>query len=173
MVRLEELPDKPGAGEGPVSSEEPVSIEDDADMDDLYEQAAARGGFTDKTFEEALSDLSKTPLFMTSLADAGSEENVALEALKALAYEGTKSEAAQNFKEQGNECVQEKKWSDAKEFYTKGIAVIHDKDEARWDQPKDNTEEQKLRVLLDEQLHANRARCNLELSRCTVALNRD
>lgn len=87
-----------------------------------------------------------------------------LEALKALQYEGPKSEAAQNFKEQGNECVQAKQWSDAKEFYTKGIAVLQNKDEAKWDQPEDPAKEAKLRRLLTEQLHGNRARCNLELS---------
>jgi len=87
-----------------------------------------------------------------------------LEALKALQYEGPKSEAAQNFKEQGNECVQVKKWSDAKEFYTKGLAVLHSKEEGKWDQPDDPIEEEKKRKLLSEQLYANRARCNLELS---------
>lgn len=88
-----------------------------------------------------------------------------LEALKALQYEGTKSEAAQNFKEQGNECVQEKKWSDAKEFYTKGIAVLTSKiDEVKWDKPEDPVVEDEKRTLLLEQLHSNRARCNLELS---------
>lgn len=87
-----------------------------------------------------------------------------LEALKALQYEGPKSEAAQNFKEQGNECVQTKQWSDAKEHYTKGIAVLQSRDEAKWDQPEDPVEEEKLRRLLMEQLYGNRARCNLELS---------
>lgn len=90
---------------------------------------------------------------------------MALEALRALQYEGTKSEAAHNFKEQGNECVQEKKWSDAKEFYTKGIAVLQSKDEAKFDQPEDLADEEKKRQLLSEQLHINRARCNLELSK--------
>ena len=88
-----------------------------------------------------------------------------LEALKALQYEGTKSEAAQNFKEQGNECVQERKWSDAREFYTKGLAVLQNKDEKKWDQPEDPAQEETKRKLLTEQLYINRARCNLELSR--------
>lgn len=69
MVRLEELTDDTGPSR--VQSV-PSAEEEDAEMDDLYDRAAARGGFTDKTFEEALSDLSKTPLFMTSLEDAGS-----------------------------------------------------------------------------------------------------
>ena len=87
-----------------------------------------------------------------------------MQALQALQYEGPKSEAAQNFKEQGNECVQAKKWSDAKEFYTKGIAVIQSKDEAKWDKPEDPVKEARLRQTLLEQLYGNRARCNLELS---------
>lgn len=89
---------------------------------------------------------------------------MALEALKALQYEGTKSEAAQNFKEQGNECVQEKKWADAKEFYNKGIAVLQSKEDTKFDEPEDLLDEEKKRRLLSEQLHINRARCNLELS---------
>lgn len=49
-------------------------------------------------------------------------------------------------------------------FYTKGIAVLQSKDEAKWDKPEDPEEEQKKRLVLDEQLHVNRARVNLELS---------
>lgn len=90
---------------------------------------------------------------------------MALEALKALQYEGTRSEAAQNFKEQGNECVQVKQWSDAREYYTKGIAVIQSKDDTKWDKPEDAAEESKKCQLLSEQLLVNRARCNLELSK--------
>lgn len=177
MVKLQELPDNFTDADLAAL---PSAAEEDNSLDDLYDKAAARGGFTDKSFEEALSDLSKTPLFMTSLEDAGGmrqskklrttdwgsadEENTVLEALKALQYEGPKSEAAQNFKDQGNECVQQKKWSDAKEFYTKGIAVLVNKDESKWDTPEDPQEESRLRKLLAEQLYGNRARCNLELS---------
>ena len=72
MVRLEELPDDFEEGMS-LNTPLPRSKEaEEADMDDLYDRAAARGGFTDKTFEEALSDLSKTPLFMTDLNDVGS-----------------------------------------------------------------------------------------------------
>ncbi|KIW66282.1 hypothetical protein, variant [Phialophora macrospora] len=86
-----------------------------------------------------------------------------LEAIKALQHEGTKAEVAQGFKERGNEMVAEKKWSDAKEFYTKGIAVLSDKDEDKWDKAEDQATEESQRTLLIEQLHVNRARCNLEL----------
>lgn len=165
MVRLEELPSEVQDETSLKTADIPLDPEEDADMEDLYDRAAARGGLTDKTFEEALSDLSSTPLFMTSLKDAGGEENIGLEALRALQYEGTKSEASQNFKEQGNECVQVKQWSDAREFYNKGIAVLLDKNEARWEQPEDPVQEQKKCLLLSEQLYSNRARCNLEMSR--------
>lgn len=167
MVRLEELPSDLQDGKTPKTDDVPLEPEEDADLDDLYDRAAARGGLTDKSFEEVLSDMSQTPLFMTSLNDIGTEENIGLEALKALQYEGTKAEAAQNFKEQGNECVQVKKWFDAREYYNKGIAVIQDKDEGRWDQPEDTAQEQKKRLLLGEQLYINRARCNLEMSEST------
>ncbi len=97
-----------------------------------------------------------------SVADG---ENVMIEAIKALQYEGTKAEVAQGFKERGNEMVAEKHWGDAKEFYTKGIAVLTAKGEDKWDKPKDMAEEEKQRLTLEEQLYVNRALCNLELSR--------
>lgn len=87
-----------------------------------------------------------------------------VEAIKALQYEGTKAEIAQGFKERGNEMVAEKNWSDAKEFYTKGIAVLVDKTEDKWDKPADMEAEERLRLTLEEQLYVNRALCNLELS---------
>ncbi|KIV95017.1 hypothetical protein, variant [Exophiala mesophila] len=59
--------------------------------------------------------------------------------------------------------VAEKKWGDAKEFYTKGIAVLHNATEDQWDQPEDKAKEEQLRITLDEQLHVNRALSNLEL----------
>jgi tetratricopeptide (TPR) repeat protein len=87
-----------------------------------------------------------------------------LEAIKAMQYEGTKSEIIQGFKDQGNEAVQAKKWADAKEFYTKGIAIMNAK-EGKWEQPKPEEvedEERKL-VTLRETVYVNRALCQLEL----------
>lgn len=91
-----------------------------------------------------------------------------LQAIQALQYEGTKSEVAQNFKEQGNERVTVKQWVDAREFYDKGLAVLLDRDNDRWEQPENEEEEQRKRQLLAEQLYSNRARCNLELSTSIV-----
>lgn len=73
----------------------------------------------DKSGDEILKELNQIPLFMTDL-----EENDELEALRALAYEGTPAEVAQGFKERGNECFKEKGWKDAKEFYTKAVEVL-------------------------------------------------
>jgi len=87
-----------------------------------------------------------------------------LEAIKALQYEGTKAEIAQGFKERGNEMVQEKQWTDAKEFYSKGIAVLGDKSEDKWDQAPDSDAEQEQQRTLEEQLCVNRALCHLQLS---------
>lgn len=75
---------------------------------------------------EILADLNKTPLFMTDL-----EENDDLEAFKALAYEGAPSEVAGNFKEQGNDLFKIRRWVDAKEFYSKAIAVLQAEERKR------------------------------------------
>ena len=87
-----------------------------------------------------------------------------IEALKAMQYEGTKSAIVQGFKDQGNECVKEKKWADAKEFYTKAIAILNAK-EGKWDEPKPEEveEEQQKVTALREAVHVNRALCQLEL----------
>ncbi|KAF1985729.1 TPR repeat protein-like protein [Aulographum hederae CBS 113979] len=74
---------------------------------------------------ETLSEMSKMPLFMTSINPE--EENADLDALKALAYEGTKLEVASNFREQGNECARERRWGDAGEFYRKAVQVLRGK----------------------------------------------
>lgn len=89
-------------------------------------------------------------------------ENVLLDALQALQNEGTRGEVANTFKGQGNEAVQELKWIDAKEFYTKAITVINAKED-KWEKPEDPEEEAALLRKLEEASHINRALCNLEL----------
>lgn len=86
-----------------------------------------------------------------------------LEAIRALQYEGTKADIAQGFKDRGNEMVQEKAWKDAKEFYSKGVAVLTTKEEDKWEKAEDFDEEMKRRKTLEEQIYVNRALCNLEL----------
>ena len=104
---------------------------------------------------------------ITNFADG--ENNTALEALLALQYEGTKAEIAQGFKEQGNEMVKAKMWRDAKEFYTKGIAVLTAKGaDDKWEEGEDPELEATREKELGEQLYVNRALCNLELSMIQV-----
>lgn len=81
-----------------------------------------------------------------------------------MQYEGTKADIVQGFKDQGNEAVREKKWIDAKEFYTKGIAVLNAK-EGKWDEPKPEEVEDEARkaMQLREAVYVNRALCHLEL----------
>ncbi|EHY58891.1 Hsp70/Hsp90 co-chaperone cns1 [Exophiala dermatitidis] len=162
MVRLEELPDD--FDENVNLNEAPSA----PSIEELYNQhinAPERQAISDKSFEEIVQEMSKTPLFMNSLDEATDDDgqNTLIEAIKALQYEGTKAEIAQGFKERGNEMVAEKKWSDAKEFYSKGIAVLVDKSEDKWDKPADMEAEMKQRKALEEQLYTNRALCNLEL----------
>jgi len=100
---------------------------------------------------EFLKDMQRHPLFMQSLDPNDAAENVELEALKALAYEGTPLEIAQNFKEQGNEAYLEKRFRDALEFYSKGIAAKSGD------------------LTLDRLLLLNRAAVNLELGKLSFS----
>ncbi|KAJ6014869.1 hypothetical protein N7540_009460 [Penicillium herquei] len=117
-----------------------------------------------QTREEFRNMMDKVPLFMTDLENAGDEngENVMLDALTALQNEGTRAEVAQSFKDQGNESVQHKQWIDAKESYTKSIAVIYAKED-KWEEPEDPEADKKTLRQLEELSHINRALCNLEL----------
>ncbi|KAA8649688.1 hypothetical protein EYZ11_012254 [Aspergillus tanneri] len=116
------------------------------------------------TMDELADMLNKTPLFMTDINKAGDEngENIMLDAIQALQNEGTRGDVAQNFREQGNEAAKEKRWIDAKEFYTKAIAVLLAKED-KWDKPEDAQEEEKLKRQVEEASYSNRALCNLEL----------
>lgn len=82
--------------------------------------------------------------------------------------EGTRAEVAQSFKNQGNEAVSELRWIDAKEFYTKSIAVIYAKED-KWEKPEDIVAEKKLLRQLEELSHINRALCNLELGMLCIS----
>ena len=79
-----------------------------------------------KSINALMEDLNRIPLFMTHLdeTDGGGGSNAQLDALRALAYEGTKAEIAQNFREQGNECARAKQWRDARDFYTQALDVL-------------------------------------------------
>jgi len=137
-----------------------------------------------KTVDEVVAELKKTPFFMTEL-----EENDETEAFKALAYEGTPLENATDFKERGNECFKERRWVDAKEFYTKGVVILAaeerqrkrasetqhvslrqppprkkeegDKEKEEQEPPSEEEIRQQRSTL--ESLYVNRAACHLEL----------
>ena len=153
----------------------------------------------DQSADDVLASLKRSPLFMTSLDDAATptkkfhdggpqyEENIAVEALKALAYEGSPVEVANNFREHGNECFRDRKWIDARQFYTDALSVLADDDRQqqqqqqqhhhhhskdgrphvpeREDDDRSTEEDRKTkRRKLQEALLLNRAACNLELS---------
>ena len=73
----------------------------------------------DRSIDEQLNE---TPFFMTQLPD-NMEDNIQLQALQALLYDGTPEENATNFKEQGNDAFKRGRpgYQDALAFYTKGI----------------------------------------------------
>ncbi len=129
------------------------------------------------TTDEVVSMLNRTPLFMTTLDETNGEggENVELEALKALAYEGTRAETAQNFREQGNDHARAKNWRDAKSYYDQALAALkspsikpQDSEEGAAEIDVVELDEEKGRAKekeIEEACYINRALCNLELSR--------
>lgn len=128
----------------------------------------------DMTADDVFKEMNRHPLFMTSLPDPDDKEaNEYLDAIKALAYEGTRAEIAENFKNQGNEAVAEKRWVDAREFYSKALAALkgpkvpvqesEDDPEHRVVEIDDEAEEERERKL-EETCAANRARVQLEMS---------
>lgn len=120
--------------------------------------------------DELLKEMNKIPLFMTSIDENDEEQAARLEAMRAIAYEGTRAEIATNFKAQGNECVQAKNWFDAREFYTKAITALRDPDLKKYESPDakvielDEEADAAEQRLLEEVCLANRALCNLEMS---------
>ncbi|KIW05670.1 hypothetical protein, variant [Verruconis gallopava] len=135
------------------------------------------------TADEVVKMLNRTPLFMTTLDETDGEggENIELEALRALAYEGTRAEVAQNFREQGNEQARAKHWRDAKGYYDQAIAALKNPnvkprdpeegaaqlDVVELDEEKERAKEREI----EEACYINRALCNLELKNyraCTL-----
>jgi hypothetical protein len=136
----------------------------------------AMAGVKSQAVDDLIKEMNRMPLFMTSLdeTDGDGGENVALEALKALAYEGTRAEIAENFRQQGNDCARAKQWSDAKEFYTKAIAALKGPQTSRdpdaagpgvVDVEVDEQEEADKEKSIAEAVYVNRALCNLEKSK--------
>ncbi|KAF7673064.1 hypothetical protein GT037_009015 [Alternaria burnsii] len=126
-----------------------------------------------QSVDDLMKEMNRMPIFMTSLDETDGEggENMALEALKAMAYEGTRAEIAENFRQQGNECARAKQWTDAKEFYDKAIAALKgpqtnpDPDAEGPDVipvELDEKEEAEKERVIGEAVYVNRALCNLE-----------
>jgi hypothetical protein len=127
-------------------------MEDDTALDRLLEVAATRpalpAGLADlnsQSRDDFFRNMERHPMFMKDLNLADSSDNPELEALKALAYEGTPREIALNFKNLGNEAFREKKYRDALEFYAKGLGAKSGE------------------IDIETSLHLNRAAVNLAL----------
>ncbi|KAK3066697.1 HSP70/90 co-chaperone [Teratosphaeriaceae sp. CCFEE 6253] len=125
-----------------------------------------------KTADELVAEMKRMPLFMTSMDDLD-EDNEMLQAIRAIAYEGTRAEVAGNFRTQDNECVKEKQWSDARTFYAKGLAALKaprqgPPPDAEVEEIDEEVEEKKGRAL-EEACYANRnyGSCNRD---CAGAL---
>ncbi|MCJ1380917.1 hypothetical protein MMC17_004026 [Xylographa soralifera] len=120
------------------------------------------------SIDEVAADLKRSPFFMTSIDDATDEDNIEMEAIRALMYEGTRAEVAEGFREQGNEMAKAKKWADGKEFYTKGLVALR---VGRKEEDPKGEEEDRRELTVKEACLVNRALCHLELKNfrsCTL-----
>ena len=132
-----------------------------------------------KGVDEVLKEMNRLPLFMTSFDDTDEEggENIGLEAMKALAYEGARVEIAENFRQQGNECARAKQWQDAKQFYDQAIQSLKAPHKMREDDPTkiqvevDEETDAKKEKIIEEASHVNRALCHLEKSKSNRILS--
>ncbi|KAK5129167.1 hypothetical protein LTR08_003787 [Meristemomyces frigidus] len=119
-----------------------------------------------KTADEVLAEMKKIPLFMNSLDDLD-EDNEQLQALRAIAYEGTRAEIGQNFREQGNDCVKDKQYPNARDFYTKALQALRGPVQPQnpYEEPVvlDAEEEESKERAIEEACCANRALCSLEM----------
>ncbi|XBW36517.1 hypothetical protein QEN19_002094 [Hanseniaspora menglaensis] len=134
--------------------------------------------FQNKTPEEVLSELNKMPFFMNALPGDdkdGNEMNFdALEALKAMNYEGNPTDMILNFKTQGNEQFKLRNYKDARKFYESGLQV---------DAESYNPEEEAVEIDENEKpfsmkefqaikatVLSNKAACELELKNYRKAI---
>ncbi|KAL8894088.1 MAG: hypothetical protein Q9192_004629, partial [Flavoplaca navasiana] len=185
MSRIEELPDSFNSSHTlPPSAETPFPIPAKSDTQNATSATTpalppAMDSVRSYSADEIVNMMKRTPLFMTEVDDLGGDggapsENIELEALRALQYEGTKAEIALGFKDRGNEMVGEKRWGDAREFYTKGIAALKRDSEAQTQgkggdeggaekEGHGEEEEREKERKIEEACYVNRALCNLEL----------
>lgn len=98
-------------------------------------------------------------------------ENIELEAIRALQYEGPRSEVALGFKENGNEMARAKRWKDGKDFYTQALGVLHKESNHDPTSAMNQGAEIQKEKKIEEACYINRALCNLELRTSPCALS--
>ena len=142
----------------------------------VMEHAASTAVFPEKaelkeqSVEDAFRSLNRIPLFMTELdeTDGGDGENFALEAIRALAHEGTPVEVAQNFKDQGDGLARARAWKDARGCYDQALGAlkapkISEEAVVGISNDVNTSQDQNVRAEIEEKCLVNRALCNLEL----------
>ena len=131
-----------------------------------------RAETTKQTVEETYRSLNRLPFFMTELdeTDGAGGENIALEAIRALAHEGSAVEVAQSFKEQGNNFAKVRAWKDARDCYDQALAALKAPCNPDEGEPPQGDIIRARKI--EEKCHINRALCNLELRKQISDLQR-
>jgi hypothetical protein len=107
MAETEPTPPNPSPPTNDASQTKPVVGAEAPDKID---------GKVDLDVDALWKEMNRSPFFMTQLPEDDGEENIMVEALKSMAYEGTRDQIAENFKNQGNEAVGEKRWLEDPRF---------------------------------------------------------
>ncbi|CAH2351086.1 hsp70/Hsp90 co-chaperone Cns1p [[Candida] railenensis] len=115
--------------------------------------------FASKTADDVMKEINRLPFFMTELDETDGEggENMGVEALKSLVYEGEPIDVATNFKNQGNESFKGKQYKTAINYYSQGLEVERGEEGAK--------------DALTVSLYINRAACELELKNYRSCIN--
>ncbi|KAL6931589.1 related to Hsp70/Hsp90 co-chaperone CNS1 [Hanseniaspora guilliermondii] len=133
--------------------------------------------FQNKSTSEVLEELNKMPFFMNSLpSDMEADESFqALEALRAMNYEGNPTDMITNFKNQGNEMFKAKNYKDARAFYQRGLDI----DAQNYNPDEDTVEADENNKpfdinefnLIKAVVYSNKAACELSLKNYRRCIN--
>lgn len=133
--------------------------------------------FQNKSTTEVLDELNKMPFFMNSLpTDMDDGENFqALEALKAMNYEGNPTDMITNFKNQGNDMFKAKNYKDARAFYQRGLDIDAESYNPDEDTVEANENEKPFDInefnLIKAVVYSNKAACELSLKNYRRCIN--
>lgn len=133
--------------------------------------------FQNKSTTEVLDELNKMPFFMNALpSDIEDGDNFqALEALRAMNYEGNPTDMITNFKNQGNDMFKAKNYKDARTFYQRGLDIDAENYNPEEDTVEADENDKPFDInefnLIKAVVYSNKAACELSLKNYRRCIN--